>query len=153
MLSGKLELQQMEQTINYQQIFILTLPSYRRFPKCKIAASSLEISQFSLSVNISTCRPEQSKVSPSSFSKTQEDPLCLRNISSATDLKQLLSDSQHLHCRADVGVLLHIVSTVTHSTVTLQRDIETNRKQRKLLHQTVSVLSVFTCNKVCSSSC
>lgn len=29
---------------------------------------------------------------------------------------------QYLHCRADVGVFFHVITSITHCTVTLQRD-------------------------------
>lgn len=109
---------------------------------CKIAASSLEISQFSLSVNISTCRTEERRFVL--FGKVNKYHLPISRIffffreqhfmsswfSLVYVIKKhrprtqvillLIGFNRYLHRRADVGVFFQVVSAVAHCALTLQ---------------------------------
>lgn len=107
------------------KMFFFTSPSYRRFPMCRIAASSLEISQFSLSVNIRTCRTENRKL----LGEEMFHLLVSLKIHWSIDLQLkswrscwLMTFLQYLHRRADVGVFFQVVSAVTHCALSLQRN-------------------------------
>lgn len=90
---------------------------------CNMAASCLEISQCSLSVNISTLTREQ--VEPRLI---LEQPLILQKSTREAFAQQHLQLSpyilvvvlQYLHRRADVGVLFQIISAITLRAVPLK---------------------------------
>lgn len=93
---------------------LFSSPSYLRLPMCNIAASSFEISQFSLSVNINTWTEEEFIRRGSS-------------IYSGEDF------DAYLHRRADVGVFFHVVTAVAHRTFTLETNRDTEDELLRLL--------------------